>query len=758
MCMKREKIRINGIVQGVGFRPHVYRLAKELTLCGYVSNNSEGVVIEIEGEKNNLESFHSQLKTAPPPLAQITDYRIDDILVCHDVDFKIQKSSHITKPTTFISPDIATCDDCLEELFDANDRRYKYPFINCTNCGPRYTIIKGTPYDRTLTSMSEFPLCSNCQTEYDDPSNRRFHAQPNACSVCGPQLSLHDGTSEMSTESPIEDVISLLQDGKIIAIKGIGGFHLAVDSNNSKAIEKLRDRKGRAEKPFAMMSRDIQTIQKYCYVSKQESELLISNKRPIVLMEKKGNCTLQVNIAPKNKMLGFMLAYSPLHHLLLQNNFDTLVMTSANLSEEPIAIDNHEAIERLSSVADYFLLHNRNILQRCDDSIVRVVSDYTQIIRRSRGFVPSPHFINKNIRHCVLAVGGELKNSIAFSRENNVFMSQYIGDLDNPKAYNFFEDSISHFSKILEAKPTAIAYDLHPEYLSTKWAKKQTLPTIAIQHHHAHMVSVMAENNYYDKTIGIILDGTGFGTDGTIWGGEILVGDALNVERFCSLKQVALPGGTVAIKEPWRMALSCLYSAYGNKIPENIPFMRSISKEKTDLVCQMIEKKINSPLTSSCGRLFDAVSALLNIKHAITYDAQAAIELENIANSTTRFDVQPIKNVGSVIDTDKLIRKIVEMIQENKPTAQIALYFHYQLAEYFVAAVLSAREKFAIDTVALSGGVYQNKLFFEYISLRLQNEKFNLLTHKELPTNDGGLALGQIMIADAQLSAQKKGV
>ncbi len=753
MCIKREKIVISGIVQGVGFRPTVYRLAKELSLSGFVSNNACGVHIEIEGENSQLEKFHNRLQSAPPPLSKIKNYAVDIIPIRKDSKFEIQLSKHNTPPTALISPDIATCDDCLREMFDPNDRRYLYPFINCTNCGPRFTILKSIPYDRALTSMSSFPLCPQCQSEYDNPTDRRFHAQPNACAVCGPQLSLHDGTTIINSENMIADVIKYLQEGKIGAIKGIGGFHLAVDPSNIKATETLRVRKGRAEKPFALMAKDIQTIKKYCYLSEEEIELLTSYKRPIVLLKKKENCTLPENIAPHNQHLGLMLAYSPVHHLLLQSEFDCLVMTSANLSEEPIVIDNQEAIDRLTGIADFFLLHNREILKRCDDSIVRVLDNKTQIIRRSRGYVPLPNFINDKITHSVLAVGGELKNSIALSRDDTVFLSQYIGDLDNPKAYDFFEETISHFSKILEIKPNYIAYDMHPEYLSTKWAKSQDLPSVAVQHHHAHMVSVMAENNYYDKAIGIILDGTGYGTDGTIWGGEVLVGDALSVERFSFLKQVRLPGGTAAIKEPWRMALAYLHATYRNDIPNDLPFMRSLDKNKIDIVYQMIDKQINSPFTSSCGRLFDAVSALLNIRQTINYDAQAAIELEAIATTGAVPTITPITINGTFIDTTELIRNIVNMILDNKPTADIALYFHYQLAEYFIAAAISAKEKYALNRVALSGGVYQNKIFYTQMLKRLQDENFSVLIHTELPTNDGGLALGQIIIADALINA-----
>lgn len=752
---KRVRFTLNGIVQGVGFRPFVYNLAKQLALNGTVSNDSSGVIIEIQGTFAAIELFQSKLLTENPPISKITSCRTEDVALNDEVDFRIIASHQHSQPTTLISPDLATCDDCLKELVNPKDRRYSYPFINCTNCGPRYTIVEGIPYDRPLTSMAKFKMCLQCQAEYDNPSDRRFHAQPNACPVCGPQIYLHDGQNIIPADDPIAKTLNAISEGKIVAIRGVGGFHLAVDPNNESAVEKLRLRKGRAEKPFALMAKDISTIKKYCIVSEIEEQLLADFKRPIVLLEKKTGIKLNNNIAPGSNHLGFMLPYTPLHHLLLAGEFDLLIMTSGNFSEEPIAIGNNEALERLENIADLFLLHDREILQRCDDSIVMALNGLPQTIRRSRGFVPYPVFVENKLTHRVLAVGGELKNSIALNRGDTVFLSQYIGDLDNPSAYKFFVNSIEHLKKILEIEPTLIAHDLHPEYLSTKYAKSTDLPKIAIQHHHAHFVSVMTENNHRDKTIGLILDGTGYGTDGTIWGGEVLIGDATSFERFMHLETVPLPGGASAIKQPWRMALSYLYKTYGDDFHQlDLPFLKQIKDSDLSLIIQMIDKKLNSPITSSCGRFFDAVSALLNLKAEINYDAQAAIFLEQEAQRYGSYPAPLQLNLSyeKVIKTTMLFKELVNLLLDNEPIPKIAALFHVTLAEMFIASAQKARDFYKIDTVALSGGVYMNRYFTKYMLDRLREEKFNILTHKELPANDGGLALGQTMIANAQFN------
>jgi hydrogenase maturation protein HypF len=756
MVFRREKIHVNGIVQGVGFRPFVYRLAQECRLGGFVNNSSDGVLIEVEGTPEALGKFHLRLRQEAPPLSRIVNLTIQETTPIGETSFSIIASRRDAQPVAFISPDVSICPDCRRELFDPADRRYRYPFINCTNCGPRYTIVYGIPYDRPKTSMRVFPMCPACEQEYHDPSNRRFHAQPNACPECGPQVTLRDKNGQsIQADDPILAAASLLRQGKILAIRGLGGFHLAVDAHNDEAVQELRRHKGRAEKPFALMAPDLASVEKFCLISPPERELLEQQTRPIVLLRARPDHRLASSVAPRNRYLGFMLPYTPLHYLLLHDNFDALVMTSGNYCEEPIAIGNEEALERLAPLADYFLLHNREILQRCDDSIVRFAANAPRPIRRSRGYVPAPVFLPQPTRKHVLACGGELKNTIALSRDNAVFFSQHIGDLDNPAALAFFENSVAHLQKILEIEPELIAYDLHPEYLSTKWALQQEhLPRIGVQHHHAHLVSVMAENGITEKTIGLILDGTGYGTDGTIWGGEVLIGDARGFERFAWLQPVALPGGAAAIHQPWRMAISWLFTAYGHQLFElDLPFMRRLRREQIAVLLQMIEKNLNSPLTSSCGRLFDAISALLDIRQEVNYEAQAAIELEMAADQTHQqiyHDALPEKHGDGPISVVPLIQHVIEDIQAEVPKERISARFHQTLVELFVRVACNAREATSINRVGLSGGVYQNVFFFTSIVRRLQEQGFEVLTHSQVPTNDGGLALGQVVIADAQ--------
>jgi hydrogenase maturation protein HypF len=757
---RRERIHVNGIVQGVGFRPFVYRLAHECKLGGYVNNASDGVLIEVEGAPEALEEFHTRFRREAPPLSRIVDFKIEEIPACGDTLFSITASRHDALPATLIAPDVAICDDCRRELFERQDRRYRYSFINCTNCGPRYTIVHGIPYDRANTSMRVFPMCSACEREYHDPANRRFHAQPNACPACGPQLTLlNQQGQKIENEDPLEAAVSLLRAGKILAVRGLGGFHLAVEAHNETAIQELRRRKGRVEKPFAMMAPDIASIEKFCLVSTEERELLLQHTRPIVLLRARPDHKLAASVAPNNQYFGFMLPYTPLHELLLHDNFDALVMTSGNFSEEPIAIGNEEAIERLASLADYFLLHNREILQRCDDSIVRVAAGESRMIRRSRGYVPAPVFLASPLRKRILACGGELKNTVALARDKTIFLSQHIGDLDNPAALAFFENSIAHLQRILEITPELIAHDLHPEYLSTKWALQQKhVALVGVQHHHAHLVSVMAENDVDEKTIGIILDGTGYGADGTIWGGEVLIGEAHDFERFAWLQPVALPGGAAAIHQPWRMAISYLYAAYGNKLFElDLPFMRRHRKNDVEIILQMIERRLNSPLTSSCGRLFDAISALLDVRQEVNYEAQAAIELEMIADENhpeVYSEALTKQQLEGPISIMPLIKSIVEDVQAKVPRARLAARFHRTLIELFVQAARQAKKITGINRIGLSGGVYQNAFFFSNMLRRLQEEGFEVLAHRQVPANDGGLALGQVVIADAIAKSQ----
>jgi len=755
-ALRREKIRIHGIVQGVGFRPFVYRLAQECRLSGFVNNSGDGVVIELEGTPDSIDRFHARFRHEAPPLSQIVDLAVEEITPQGQQSFSIMSSSHDGARTAFISPDVCICADCLAELFDPANRRYRYPFINCTNCGPRYTIVHGIPYDRANTSMRIFPMCRDCEKEHHDPANRRFHAQPNACPVCGPQVTLHDRSGQqIETPDPLRAAVDLLQQGKILAIRGMGGFHLAVDARNNQAVQELRRRKGRAEKPFALMAYEIAKVEKFCEVSSQERKLLQQQTRPIVLLKARAAPQLAGAIAPRNKYLGFMLPYTPLHYLLLKEDFAALVMTSANFSEEPIAIGNNEATARLSPLADYFLLHDRAILQRCDDSVVRWAAEAPRLIRRSRGYVPAPVLLPHPVQRKILACGGELKNTIALARKRAVFLSQHIGDLDNPAALAFFENSIDHLQKILEIQPELIVHDLHPEYLSTKWALQQhDLPKIGVQHHHAHLASVMAENGVVEKCLGLILDGTGYGTDGTIWGGEVLLGDARNFERFAWLQPVPMPGGAIAIQQPWRMAISYLFAAYGEKFIElDLPLLRRHPNNRLSLIVQMIEKNLNAPLTSSCGRLFDAIAALLDIRQEVNYEAQAAIELEMIADEKhddVYREALLEKQAQGPIPLSPVIRCIVNNIAKRVRPELIAARFHNTLIELFLQTLRAARDAASINRVALSGGVFQNVLMFTKMYNRLKQEGFTVLTHRQVPTNDGGLALGQVVVANAQ--------
>jgi len=746
MAKLRRSLTVNGIVQGVGFRPFIYNLARSIGLTGSVSNTSTGVLIEIQGSHEQIVEFSQRLRSESPPLSTIISVTEKEMPSNTDTDFAIVSSSDTSHVSTLISPDVALCEDCLNELFDPDNRRYHYPFINCTNCGPRYTIIENIPYDRPFTSMKHFLLCPDCMREYEDPEDRRFHAQPNACPVCGPHVWLSKApNSLLEVTDPIRETVKLLAQGKILAIKGLGGFHLAVDARNSSAVARLRQAKGRDEKPFALMVRDLETAAKFVRLNPLERQTLSSIQAPILLAHSRFDPDLAPNIAPGSDRLGIMLPYTPLHHLLLASSLEILVMTSANYSEEPICIDNDEAISRLGSMADYFLLHDRDIYLRSDDSVVAEMGGLIRPLRRSRGYAPRPVFLKRK-GPAVLAVGGELKNTIAISKNNKVFLSQHIGDLENLAAYEFFQMTIEHLKRIFEIEPALIVHDLHPEYLSTKWAKDQDLPLLAVQHHHAHLAACMAENDLNESVIGIILDGTGYGIDGTIWGGEFLVGDDSGFERKAYFDPMPLPGGEAAIKAPWRIGLSYLHHRFGNELPD-IPMLQG---KDTDSIIQMIEKKINAPLTSSCGRLFDAVAALSGGKQEIRYEAQAAIEFMQTAHNElgqeyTVFDLQQ-KNGQYVISITHIINEVVNRLQTGKSMASISQWFHHSLIKTFVQLSGLIRQENGVNKIVLSGGVFQNQLLFEGLIKELTADKFAVFTHQQVPTNDGGLALGQIVL------------
>jgi len=651
------------------------------------------------------------------------------------------------------------------ELFDHNDRRYRYPFINCTNCGPRFTIIRDIPYDRPSTSMAMFPMCPACLAEYENPLDRRFHAQPNACWECGPRVELWDRSGQrIECRDPIAEAVSGLHAGLVVAVKGLGGFHLAVDATNSAAVALLRQRKRRVEKPFAVMVPDLRVAQEICELDGAAATVLQSMQRPIVLLKKvvvagKAPSMIPDEVAPFNRYLGIFLPYTPLHYLLLaEGGFKALVMTSGNLSEEPIAIDNQEAITRLSGLADYFLVHNRDILLRCDDSVVRVAGGVTRQLRRSRGFVPVPVFL-KDDQPSVLAVGGELKNTICLAKGKHAFLSQHIGDLENVESYSFFHEAIRHLEQILEIRPEIIAYDLHPDYFSAKWALQQNgVELVGVQHHHAHIASCMAENHLDGRVIGFALDGTGYGTDGHIWGGEVLVAGYENFERAAHFEYVPLPGGAAAIREPWRMALSYLAHHFGREFLKlDIPFVRQLNRQKVEFLLRMMEQGVNSPLTSSCGRLFDAVAALIGIRQHINYEAQAAIELEMamaLSEDETGYPLELVQDGDSwIISTRPMFEALLDDLGQNLPVPAISRSFHNGLVEGFVQLATLLRKKTALHRVCLSGGTFHNIYLSQRFEARLSEAGFEAFAQKEVPSGDGGLSLGQALVTAAKLRA-----
>jgi hydrogenase maturation protein HypF len=751
----RKAIDVAGIVQGVGFRPFVYRLAQDCNLTGFIANTPAGVTIEVQGDDALIESFLSRLSTEAPPLARITSLSPRELEPqSEDTAFRIVSSRFDSSRKALISPDVAVCADCLREMLNPRDRRFRYPLINCTNCGPRFTIIRDIPYDRARTSMANFKMCAACQAEYDDPSNRRFHAQPNSCWDCGPQVQLwSDDGSRLDVAEPVREAARLLEGGSIVAIKGLGGFHLACDARSEHAVSLLRERKRRVEKPFAVMARRMEDADRSCELDDSERKLLLSIERPIVLLARTPDCHFPFSIAPGNRYLGLYLPYTPLQHLLFASGkFDALVMTSANLSEEPIAIDNQEAVQRLRNIADAFLVHDRDIVRRCDDSVVRAVRGRTQQLRRSRGFVPVPVALEHECEP-ILAVGGELKNTICIVRGAEAFLSQHVGDLENLESYKFFEEVVEHLQRILEVHPQTIAYDLHPDYFSTKWAlAREGVELVGIQHHHAHIVACMAENHLDEKVIGIALDGTGYGRDGAIWGGEVLLADYTDFERTAHFEYVPLPGGAAAIHEPWRTAISYLTKHYGKDLGGlDVPLLRTIEARKLSVVQQMIDRQIHSPRTSSCGRLFDAVAALAGVRSVVNYEAQAAIEFEMTGHDSTDTGAYPFNLISHgthwLIGTLPLFEYLLRDIRRQQPVADISRRFHAGLASTFVELAENIREQSKLNRVCLSGGCFQNVLLFELLRDGLQEKSFEVYFHSEVPAGDGGISLGQALIA-----------
>jgi hydrogenase maturation protein HypF len=751
-------IEVRGIVQGVGFRPFVYQLAGRFGLKGTVANTTTGVMIHVEGEKQDVEAFCTGLSNNRPPLALITGIALQPKPLEHLKTFTILPSSHRNEAATFIAPDVSVCNDCLLEMRDPLNRRFRYPFINCTHCGPRYTIIEDIPYDRPHTTMKHFSMCTRCRSEYENPSNRRFHAQPNACPECGPRVTLLDKGQQCvsSAADPIETAIRLLKEGHILAIKGIGGFHLASDAENDMAAGRLRTRKARPDKPFALMSRSIEVIDRYARISPEETSLLSGMARPIVLLEKRPHHPLSPLVAPGNPYFGVMLPYTPLHYLLLDNHFMALIMTSGNRTGAPLCIENREAVDQLSDIADYFLVHDRPIYQRNDDTLVQLAGGKARFIRRARGAVPTPVRLSHSIPP-TLACGGELKNTICLGRGETAFLSQHLGDMGEPATLDFFKNTIDHLKKVTRIVPEIVAHDLHPDYLSTRYAKALSeVKQIGVQHHHAHVVSCMAENRLEGPVIGLALDGTGYGTDGAIWGGEVLVAERGRFTRAAHLSYVPLPGGAAAIKEPWRMALGYLYQAFGEKLKGlSLPFLTQIDARQSQGVLEMISKRLHSPNTSSLGRLFDGIAAMAGLCHRVTFEGQAAMALEASAGGRLNETGEPydwdVQHAGelSQIGVAPLIRQIALDLAAKKDVSEISRKFHRTLIRLFGDLCTYARKETGINQVVMGGGVFQNKLLFEGLLAVLREKRFEVFSHSLVPANDGGISLGQAVVAAA---------
>ncbi|ABL00380.1 carbamoyltransferase HypF [Pelobacter propionicus] len=756
--VERIRVEVEGIVQGVGFRPFIYRLAARYGISGWVRNTPAGVLLEGEGERSHLSAFLRDISAQAPPLAAISSVHSETISVTGEGGFSILPSSG-GENSAQISPDCDVCEDCLRELFDPRDRRYLYPFINCTNCGPRYSIITAIPYDRRFTTMERFAMCADCRAEYEDPANRRFHAQPNACPVCGPRIALLDSSGREVMQGGggrghdvLLAAVNLLQRGGVLAVKGIGGYHLAVDACNEEAVANLRRRKQRDEKPFAIMAPDLARIDSFARCSETEQRLLGGPERPIVLLPKREATPIASLVAPDNGYFGVMLPSTPLHHLLLRNNFIALVMTSGNQSDEPIAYRDSEAREQLAGIADLFLAHDREIHVRSDDSIIRVFHGSPLFLRRSRGYVPRGIRLPAE-QPSVLAVGGELKATVCLTRNDRAFLSQHIGDLKNSATLRSLEECVAHLEKILEIRPALVAHDLHPDYLSTAYAVDlPDLPRVAVQHHHAHMASCMAENSLEGEAIGVIFDGTGYGLDGTVWGGEFLVGGYREFRRQGHMRLVALPGGDAAVREPYRMALSYLFDAGERDFAAlQLSCLGDVSAQERHLLQRMLERGINAPLTSSCGRLFDAVSALLDVRSRITYEGQAAIELEALAESAVTdreypFSVEEFAG-RLILDMRPALVELLKDLALGVPRAIMARCFHNSMAAATAGMCERIRCRNGLNRVVLSGGVFQNKLLVEGTLNRLAELDFQVFTHRLVPPGDGGLALGQAVIA-----------
>lgn len=746
---QRLSVTIRGAVQGVGFRPFVFRLAEELGLTGWVNNSTQGVFLEVEGRRDRLQSFLLRVPREKPARSFIQSLESSWLDPVGFTKFEIRESDAAGAKTALILPDIATCPECLREVFDPANRRHRYPFTNCTHCGPRFSIIESLPYDRPNTTTKRFVMCEACRAEYEDPRDRRFHAQPNACPACGPQLELWDRAGKVlaQRDAALEQAVQAIRRGEIAAVKGLGGFHLLVDARNEQAVRRLRELKHREEKPFALMAPSLAVVRALCEVSETEERLLTSPESPIVLLQRRGDAGgVAEAVAPHNPCLGVMLPYTPLHHLLLAELGFPVVATSGNLAEEPICTDERDALQRLGGMADIFLVHDRPIARHVDDSIVRVVIEREMVMRRARGFAPLPVHLSRQSLRPQLAVGAHLKSAVALAVGGDVFVSQHIGDLESTAAFEAFQRVAGDLERLYDARPVSVACDLHPDYLSTKFARQLGVPVRAVQHHFAHVVSCMAENELEGPVLGVAWDGTGYGTDGTIWGGEFLLATRHDFERVAHLRQFRLPGGDTAVRQPRRCAAGVLYEIFGGKAPP----VKGFSRPELQIVWQMLHKQLNAPASSSAGRLFDAAAAIAGLRQEMRYEGQAAMELEFAAEAAGTDEAYPfvLRDGQSpwVIDWEPMVLAMLDDAARNEPVGRLAAKFHNALAEMIVAVARRAGR----EQVVLSGGCFQNRYLTERAVRRLEQENFRAYWHQRVPPNDGGIALGQLVAASKE--------
>ncbi|MEA3401899.1 MAG: carbamoyltransferase HypF [Armatimonadota bacterium] len=754
----RRRVTVEGIVQGVGFRPHVHRLARELGLAGRARNFAGGLEVEIEGPQAAVQQFVERIESDAPPIAVIESLETEELPAAGDTQFEIVASREGSEGEIYVSPDVAVCEDCRREMADEADRRFRHPFINCTNCGPRFTIIEGVPYDRPKTSMSEFEMCAACRREYEDINDRRYHAQPVACPECGPRLLFVSEGCREERAAALAAAQQMLSEGCIVAVKGLGGFHLACDADDDQAVRRLRRRKSREAKPLAVMTLDLQTARRFAHVSEQAETLMSGPEAPIVLLPRRREAPLAESIAPDTDTYGVLLPYTPLHILLLEGlDVRALVMTSGNLSDEPLATDNQEAMERLSDIVDGFLMHDRDIFIGCDDSVLRPTQRSPVLMRRSRGYVPFPVRLSGQMRP-ILAVGGHLKNTFCITRGRNAFLSQHIGDLEDLQTLEYFQRSVAHFEKLLQVTPEGLACDLHPDYLSTRYAEElaeeRHLPLERVQHHHAHLAAVLADNHLEGPAVGLLCDGTGYGADGTVWGCEVLVGDAAHYQRAGHLRPIPLPGGEAAIHEPWRVAAAWLAETFGPEWSDElaIAFAERIDRQAWATLQSMIERGVNCPPASSAGRLFDAAAALVGLFHTVEYEAQAPTKLEAIAERGVAPYPHEIE-VGEgamLLDPRVMIRAMADDLREGVPASVIAGRFHLGFAQMLADAAERACQANDLELVGLSGGTFQNRIVLEELMDELERRGLRPVMHRATPPGDGCLALGQAAVAQAR--------